>query len=196
MARPCALIILLLLLIFLPGCLTLKQAYIPDQILTEGWHENKSETEEGSNYFGFEKWYSITYENGESSSLTVTTIKTLIMMDKPDLLKKADEEMFNAASSYGITINQGSKTQGNRVLGNGHESSYVIYNGTKENRKYRMISEVWSCSKSGVSIICMGLTDLSNVNGLVNWEKIVGDPDGNIDDAERNDGLIYNVKCH
>ena len=196
MVKPYALVALLLLLIFLPGCLTLKQAYIPDQLLTEGWHENKGETEEGSNYFGLEKWYSITYENGESASLTVTTIKTLIMMDKTDLLKKADEEMFGAASLYSITIDRSSKREGDRILGNGHESSYIIYNGTKEGKTYRMIGEVWSCTQSGVSIICMGLTDLSSVNGMINWEKIVGDPKGNIDEIDRSDGLIYNVKCH
>ena len=104
--------------------------------------------------------------------------------------------MFGAASLYSITIDRSSKREGDRMLGNGHESSYIIYNGTKEGKTYRMIGEVWSCTQSGVSIICMGLTDLSSVNGMINWEKIVGDPEGNIDEIDRSDGLIYNVKCH
>jgi len=198
MAKHCVILTFLLIFLLLSssGCLTLREAYVPEQVLTEGWHENKGKSEYGSNYFGLQRWSSFTYENGESVTLTVTTLKTLIMMDKTELLNRLEEEILKAGAAYGIEIDKGSKTKGSRTLGNGHKSSYLLYNGTKEEVRYRIIGEVWSCSKSGVSVICLGLADLSQIDGVTKWEKMVGDPNGTIDKAEREDGLIYNVNCH
>ncbi len=177
------------------GCLELREAYIPSNILTNGWNENIGDREQGSNYFGLEKWFSETYEN-KDASLTVTTIKTLIMMDMKKLSKKVDEDILSSCGERRITVDMNSRIQGERIIKEGHKTTFIIYNGSKEDRLYRIIGEVWSCSKSGTSIICLGIIDMSSIYGELNWEKIVGDPYGNIDDIKRDDGLIYNVNCH
>ncbi|HEB37440.1 MAG TPA: hypothetical protein ENI14_02115 [Thermoplasmatales archaeon] len=189
------LIISSFLLLSLSGCLELRVAYIPDNLLTNGWHENVEKEESGSSYFGLEKWNILVYENGDVSALTITTIKTLIMMDKEELLKKIDSDIRNTCGDYGITIEGQSKVSGSRMLVNGHESRYVIYNGTKNSEDYKIIGEVWSCSYSGISVMCIGMAKISDIKGLESWREIAGDPYGSIEGI-KGEGLIYNINCH
>jgi len=170
-------------------------AYVPDEFLTDGWHEDKGEEETGSSYFGIEKWAIKVYKRGDSS-LTVASLKTIIMIDKENLLERVENDIFSAAERYGISLDETSEIKGERWLLNGHNSLFVIYNGSKGYRHYKFIGEVWSCSKSGISVICMGLADITEIDGLQSWEKMVGDPSGIIDGITRDDALIYNVNCH
>jgi hypothetical protein len=176
---------ILLSLFLLSGCLELRVAYLPDSFLTGGWHE--ADRESGSSYLGIERWTSIVYKNGESY-LRVTTIKTLIMMDREELLKMTLEMIER--NGYDISNRSG----GHRVTANGHESSYVVYNGTKGFDKYKIIGEVWSCSRSGISVTCIGLAKVSEVAGLENWREIVADLEGSI--GVVGNGMIYNINCH
>ena len=189
------LLIFSFLLLSLSGCLELRIAYIPDNLLTNGWQENVEKEESGSSYFGLEKWNILVYENGDVATLTVTTVKTLIMADKEELFKKIDSDIRNTCADYDIAINEQSKVLGSRVLANGHETRYVIYNGTKNSENYRIIGEVWSCSYSGVSVMCIGMAKISDINGLESWREIAGDPYGSIEGIN-GDGLIYNINCH
>ena len=98
-----------------------------------------------------------------------------------------------------------------RVLDNGHKTIYVTYNGTIISNNYSeqivIIGETWNCARSGTSIICIGfaqITDNSNNLGYnyTALAKVLGDKEGtfvqrfNSYDFIKDDGLIFNVKCH
>ena len=79
--------ILFVLFVISSGCLDLTSAYIPDGTLNNGWYENISPRNSGSKYLGLEKWASATYQidGNYPATLTVTTMKTLILMDEQEL---------------------------------------------------------------------------------------------------------------
>lgn len=176
----------------------LKQAYIPHDFLDDGWCEDLVERDSGSQFLGLGKWGSLTYniDCNYTTYLTITTIKTLVMMSEKELRDKTGETMEKALN-IGIMLEEDTKITGERLLKNGHKTMYVIYNGidTSKNpcEQVKIIGEVWNCGKSGASVICLGfaqITDNAHNNSEINttyWEKIVGDGE---------DGLIYNVICH
>lgn len=180
---------------------------IQDKILNP-WREDVNELQTSSNLFGLEKWSSRTYRNYNSTYpayLTVTTMKTLFMINENDLLSKTEETIRKAASE-GIVIDENSKVTGVRALANGHQTHYIIYDGNdtskNPNESIKIIGEAWNCGVSGTSIICIGyaqITDNAN-NGSMDlsfWSKIVSDEVGTLGaDYINKDGLIFNVVCH
>lgn len=185
------------------------QAYVDDDVIINGWVENPDKREHGDQMLGLEKWGSFTYEeNGiYPAYLTVTTIKTLVMMNEKGLQEQT-QVSIEAAEENGIIIDVDSMVIGERVLKNEHKTTYIIYNGTKNStdllEKIRIIGEVWNCGSSGTSVICIGVAQITNYadgNTKINtsiWEKIVSDKEGTfgIEGFQGTDGLIYNVICH
>jgi len=186
---------------------SLKSAYVPNDFLDAGWSEDLFERDSGSSFFGLESWYSITYktEGLYPASLTVSTYKTLFMMNEDELRDKTTETIW-AASQQGIVVVNGTKIFGERFLKNGHNSIYIVYDGEDTSKdpveKIKVVGEVWNCGVSGTSIICIGVaqvTDNLNNNTAVNttsWKKIISGLNGEIEDFTGDDGLIYNVVCH
>jgi len=179
-----------------PGCLSLKEAYVPQDLLINGWYEDFKDEEKGSSFFGMEKWSTKVYKKGEFAYLSVTSIKFIVMSGREELLEKVESDIKHQAAKYGIEVEPESRISGERKNARGHETSFVIYTGKKNSHLYRFIGEVWSCSKSGISVICMGFADISEIDGIEGWKKIVGDPEGSIEGIEDSNGLIYNVVCH
>ena len=187
----------------------LKQAYIHHDFLDDGWCEDLVERDSGSQFLGLEKWGSLTYkiDCNYTTYLTITTIKTLVMMGEKELRDKTGETMEKALN-VGIILEEDTKITGDRLLKNGHKTMYIIYNGTDTSKnpceQVKIIGEVWNCGKSGTSIICLGfaqITDNAHNNSKINttyWEKIVGDKEGTFgtEGSQGEDGLIYNVICH
>jgi len=185
----------------------LTPAYVPDEFLDEGWSENLVERDSGSQFLGLESWYSITYkiDGNYPASLTVTTFKTLVMMNENELRDKTIETIEKALER-GIAIDKITELTGERVLKNEHKTMYIIYDGNDTSKdpseKIKIIGEVWNCGTSGTSIICIGvaqITDNLHNNMELNttyWGKIVRDENGVINDFIGEDGLIYNVICH
>ena len=116
-------------------------------------------------------------------------------INEDDLLKTT-EDTLKEASEQGIIIDMDTKISGIRELGNRHKTTYIIYNGTDNSKEptelIKIVGESWNCGGSGTSIICIGIsqiTDNANNNTIIDttfWEKIISD----------NTGLIFNVKCH
>jgi len=117
------------------------------------------------------------------------------------------EQTINSASQQGIIIDKESKITGERTLNNSHKTIYVIYDGNDTsgdiNESIKIIGETWNCGISGSSIICIGyaqITNYSNNNSNVNlffWKEIIGDRQGTFGlDFVKNNGLLFNVKCH
>jgi len=188
------------------GTSKLTHAYVPDNLLDGGWGENLTARADGSQLLGLEKWYSLTYEmeGRYPAYLTVTTFKTLMMMNEKEL---RDKTMYTIekALQQGIIIDDDSEINGERVLVNKHKTTYIIYEGNDTTKspteKIKIIGEVWNCETSGTSIICIGvaqITDYAHNNSMVNttqWAKIIRDKDG-LRGFIGGDGLIYNVVCH
>lgn len=194
----------LTLLVVFSGCVSIDCAYIPDLIINDGWYENLSLRNTGSQFLGFEKWCGSVYEiNGKyPASLTVTTLKTLILTDEEELKKKTIETIEKTFQDS-IELNESTKIKGERTLLKNHRSIYMIYQAkdVNKNEKINIIGEVWNCGTSGVSIICIGIAYITNnenptVENTDNWEKIVMDPGGKIGNFTGDNGLIYNVNCH
>jgi hypothetical protein len=187
----------------------LSVSFIHHDILNDEWYENLDYRDINSQLLGLEKWSSIRYEiNGNYPSyLTITTIKTLILLDENELHDKI-EEVIDSILERGIIIDKSTKISGERFLNNGHKSIYSIFDGIDNSKKpiekVKVISEVWNCGIEGNSIICLGysqITDNIHNNSIINtiyWEKIVGDLSGSLGKEIflREDALIYNIICH
>ena len=117
------LVIVAIIVIVLFGTNTFTPAYIPDDILDDGWTENLLERESGSGLFGFERWSSVTYRiTGKyPANLTVYTIKSLVMPSEEELEEKVVESI-QKASAKGINIYNDTKVSGVRALGNKHKT--------------------------------------------------------------------------
>ena len=187
----------------------LNTAYIHHDFLGMDWCENIGERDSGSQLLGLEKFSSLTYRNDGKypAYLTIMTIKTLVMMSENDLRDKTVETIEQTLEK-GIVVDKATEVSGKRILKNGHNTMYVIYDGNDTSKnppeKIKIIGEVWNCGTSGTSVICIGvaqisdnLHDTSGIN-IRHWEKIVKDGVGSFGTGELNgeDGLIYNVICH
>jgi hypothetical protein len=197
-------LILFMFLFIFSGCLNIKCAYIPDRFINEGWYENLSLKNNGLQFFGLEKWCSTTYEiKGKYPAyLTITTYKTLILTDEEELQKNI-KKVIEKTYSEKIILNMSSKINGERNLLKNHKSKYIIYNATtkSKNENIKIIGEIWNCGDNGISIICIGISYITNVENLniknyKQWEKIVMDPTGIIENFSGESGLIYNTICH
>jgi hypothetical protein len=197
-------ILLLIIILLFSGCLNIKCSYISDEELSNGWYENLSLRNSGLHFLGLEKWCSSTYEiKGKyPSSLIVNTLKTLFLEDENNLYLTIQNILINNFSDR-ISINESSEFSGQRTLLNSHKSKYLIYEGIDREKglKIKLIGEIWNCGVSGTSIVCIGITYISNeknqsIMNYINWQKIIEDPDGNIENFIGLNGLIYNTKCH
>ncbi|MCK4332326.1 MAG: hypothetical protein KAV40_01970 [Thermoplasmatales archaeon] len=196
--------LMLVLLVIFSGCISINCAYIPDSVITDGWYENLSLRNTGSQFLGLEKWCGSVYEiNGKyPASLTVTTLKTLVLTDEEELQKKTIE-IIEETFQDSVQLNESTKLTGERTLLKTHKTMYMIYDGRDitKNKKIKIIGEVWNCGTSGTSIICIGIAYITNnesptIENTDNWQKIVMDPSGTIGDLTGEEGLIYNVHCH
>jgi len=187
----------------------LISAKIEDDILGSSWIEDIVERDFGSGFLRIEKWASFTYKNNNvtyPAYVTVTTFKTLFMMNEEDLKNKMEETIIDS-SKQGVSVDLETKITGERTLNNGHKTLYSIYDGNyssyQVNEKIKIIGETWNCAPSGTSIICIGyaqVTDMVHNNSeidLTYWIKILKDKDGTFgSDYKGLDGLLFNVKCH
>jgi hypothetical protein len=178
----------------------LIRAKIEIEFLPEGWIES-GERGYREGFLGLEKQDSFKYivdENFDDlypAFLTVTAIKTLFMMNEEELLSKTIETIDLAANEKNIIIDEDSKIEGERVLNNSHGTFYVIFNGTDNSNNVseniKIIGETWNCPRSGTSVICIGVAQITDnlhnpsSENLSHWNEII-----------RKDGLIYNVICH
>ena len=197
------LIIIIVILTVFFSSNQLNEAIIQDKILGYVWIEDIKEREGGSRHFGLEKWVSYSYRNNDleyPAYVTVTSIKTLFMMGEEELDKKTIETI-KQASVHGIFINESTKISGIRALNNGHKTRYTIFSGNNSQREsLKIIGESWNCGVSGTSVICIGVAQVTN-NTFTNynyWSRIIRDKTGTFgkDEYKKDDGLIYNVKCH
>jgi len=187
----------------------LVSAKIENYILGSSWIEDIGERDCGSGFLGMEKWANFTYKNNNltyPAYVTVTSFKTLFMMNEEDLKNKM-EETIKESYKQGVTVDFETKITGERTLGNDHKTLYIIYDGNysynEVSEKIKIIGESWNCGRSGTSIICIGyaqITDNVHNNSEINltyWIKILKDKDGTFGlDFKGNEGLIFNVKCH
>lgn len=210
-------IVVLIILTTLFSTNTLFKAYVEDRFLVNGWLDsgNRGYSEQ---LFGLEKQSTFKYIVGSSSDekytafLTVTSIKTVFMINEQELLDKTIETIFNAAGARNIVINNSSQFTSSRFLKNDHNTFFVVFNGTQRIgvfvEKVKIIGETWNCAYSGTSIICIGVaqtTDVKNGNNsenFIHWAKIIGDEKGTFNNIysynnyRDSNGLIFNVKCH
>ena len=197
--------VLIILFVVSSGCIDLTNAYIPDTVLNDGWYENTSLRNSGSQFLGLEKWASATYEikGNYPASLTVTTMKTLVLMDEQELQDKT-KETITSTLKEGINLNESTETIGERYLLNTHKTMYITYDGIdisgESHKKMKIIGEISNCATSGTSIICIGTAYLTNNNNsssenVDNWAKIVMDDTGTIENLTGKNGLIFNAIC-
>ena len=200
-------IITIIMLIILYFDTEFKSAYIPDELLDNGWGEDIDKRNSGSQLIGLNKWSSFTYtiDNSYPSYLTISTIKTLLILSEEDLKEKINSTIKGTVEDN-ISINNAFH-KGERTLKNGHKTLFIVYNGniTSKNppEKIKIIGEIWNCEKSGTSIISLGvaqITDNKHNNSEINyknWKKIINDQEGTFGSNFINvDGLIYNIICH
>lgn len=194
--------ITIFLMLMATGCVELKTAYIPPEVLPNEWIEVTSLKNTGIEFLGLEKWSSVTYEiQGEiDASLTVTTINTLVLTDEDELIDHVNATINSIFKDrFSLTL----EIEDSRDLSTQHTSKYMIYTGENcsTNGSVRIIGEVWNCGVTGVSVICLGFVFTSSnssvlINRTIPWSMIIGDPGGSIDGHVNESGLIYSVRCH
>ena len=198
-------IIVIILAVIFSGT-SFSHAYVDTDALTSGWSENPAEREGVSQWFG--GWRSITYsiDGIYPANLTVTTYKTLVLMNEQELQQKTTEAIENAIQQ-GIVVNNTTTLTGKRLLQNEHTTSYIIYDGTDNSKspaeQIKIIGEVWNCGTAGVSVVCIGIAQITDNKhndstiDTTSWYKIISDAGDTLDiDANGTDGLIDNVICH
>lgn len=210
-------IILLIIITILFSGNQLIWAIIDDKYLVNGWKDS-GDSVSYNRFFGLEKQGSLTYvidenvDNLYPAFITITSIRTLFMMNEEDLLKTTIETINKAAEANNIVIDKNSSYSGNRVLNIGHKTNFVIFDGNKTNEivteEIRIIGETWNCGFSGSSVICIGvsqITDNKHNNpdyNYTHWIEIIGDTEGtfvnkfNSYNFINSNGLLFNVKCH
>jgi len=159
-----------------------------------GWREDIKERDSDSQILN--SWCSYTYKNNNisyPSYITITTIKSLFMLSEYELINKIKETINEQTNKQNIQINQPSKIQ-NRYIKNNHNTVFVTYEGIDNSssfsEKIKIIGEAWNCGNSGTSIICIGLSQITdeknnNPTNLDFWDQI-----------KQTNGLLYNVECH
>jgi hypothetical protein len=189
------------------GSNQLIPAYIEKEDLKGDWSEDISAKSGGSQLLGLEKWSTFTYKINDShpAYIKIITYKLLFMWSEEQLLNKLIE-LIETSISEGIEINLDSKVLGERIISKGHLTQYVTYNGNDTSKdpieKIKIIGEAWNCPKSGTSILCIGvaqITDTKNNDSteyLNHWSEIVKDKEGTFGFQDSEGGLIFNIKCH
>jgi len=194
--------LLLFIFILLSGCVDLTCSYVKDFVITDGWNENTALSNTGTQFLGLEKWCSSTYEiNGKyPASLTVTTLKTLVLTDESEIHKKTRQTI---EETFQNTIQLNENTSGVRTLRNNHKTMYIVYDGidTQKDEHVKIIGEVWNSDTSGTFIMCIGVSYVTNKEipdekNTENWQKIVMDSSRTIDGFLGETGLIDNIRCH
>ena len=200
-------ILICIVLVVSSGCVSVTNAYIPSAVLTDGWYENTALRNTLTQFLGLEQVLSVTYEVQGSfpASLTVMTLKSLVLMDEAELQKKTRDTIFTTMKAS-IELNSTPRLTGERVLLNGHRTMYMVFSGidtaNESAGKVNVIGEVWNCATSGTSIICIGIAytthtmNQSTTTNTTNWKKIVIDKDTSIDYFKGENGLIPHVICH
>jgi hypothetical protein len=192
----------LICILFCSGCVQLTKSYVPDTFLLEGWYENTAFRNTGIQLLGLEKWNSITYEiqGRYPASMTITTVKTLMLSNEADLLKKTKETI---ETTFQNRIHLDAQTTGERQLANNHQSRYIVYTGSdlQTSESVNIIGEVWNCGTSGSSVICIGMAYITNKEkpdetNMDQWQILVEDPQGTLNDFVGATGLLYNINCH
>jgi len=202
--QPIVLILSLLFIILLlcSGCVTLTCAFVKDSAITNGWYENTSLRNTGTQFLGLEKWCSSSYEiNGKyPASLTVTTLKALLLTDEKEIQKNARQLI---EETFTNTIQLTENSSGERTIQANHKSRYIIYDGLDiiKEENVKIISEIWNCANSGTSVVCIGISYITNKKipdtvNMENWQKIVMDSKGSIEHSVGEEGLIDNINCH
>ena len=199
-------VIALIIIIVILSSNSITEAYVNDEYIASGWTEDIEDRYYEVKLFGLEKQASFTYriDSNFSSYLTVSTIKTLFLMNENELFDKTIETIKTEAENQNIILNASSKITGSRVLNNSHKTNYVIYEGEEGLEDIMIIGESYNCGNSDTSIICIGYsqTTYNNTENLENWAKIIKDKDGTFEDIYGSDmftgrdGLIFNVICH
>jgi hypothetical protein len=196
-----------MLIVVSSGCIDLKTAYVPGTVVTNGWYENTALRNSGSQFMGLEKWASLTYENSSNypASLTVTTMKTLVLLDEKELQDRMKQSIQSTLQGR-ITLNESSVVTGDRYILKAHITRYMVYDAVDGSQdppeQVKVIGEVWNCGAAGTSIICIGIAQITDTQGnattenMDSWQKIVMDDVGTIGGFTGISGLIFNVVCH
>jgi len=200
-------VIALIIIIVILSSNSITEAYVYDKYVSGGWTEDIEDRYYEVKLFGLEKQASFTYRVNNTnylSYLTVSTIKTLFLMNENELFDKTIETIKTEADNQNIILNTSTKITGTRTLNNSHKTNYVIYEGKEGLEDIMIIGESYNCANSGTSIICIGYSQITynNTENLENWAKIIRDKDGTFegiygsDIFTGKDGLIFNVICH
>jgi len=207
-------VIILIIITIIFSSNSITEAYIDDKYISDGWSEDINDRDYGERLFGLEKQASFTYRINDNypAYVSVTTIKTLFMMNEKELFDKTIETIMTETKNQNILLNASSEITGSRVLNNTHKTNYVIYDGTDNSKniseEIKIIGESWNCARSGTSIICIGYAQITDNAGnntsisLNNWARILKDKDGTFINVygsnifQGENGLIFNVICH
>jgi hypothetical protein len=189
----------------------LTPARIPFDVLDDDWYWDSENSSKEEGVMGLERFRSFTYrcENDSFPAyVTVSTMKNFFMMDEKDLIDETEDMIISKISDQNIILDKKTRLSGRRTLYNDHNSYYFVYNNATKgegnsSEKIKIFGEAWNCEKSGTSIICVAIAQISNTSLNVKnydffWAKIIRDKFGTfgVDEFKGSDGLIYNIICH
>jgi hypothetical protein len=202
------------------GCVSLTPAQIPSQALDagtgNGWEHDEANSTgvEG----GWTQKRSVDAyldraddDRGHPGRLTLVSVRTLLSPDREELRDRVEEQLRENARRNGLEL-EGQENEGQRTLGNGARSFYIVFNATAENQgsvfasnaEVRILGEVFRCT-GGATVIVTGSAQISeseSVGGVPTdenrdprtWAEIVRDPSGTVE-GYRGQGLVYNIEC-
>jgi hypothetical protein len=214
-----ALALALALALVTAGCLSLRVAYVPDSLLTNGWAKDGADSQSSptSQSGGFVKTQSLVYQDtapskGYKGSLTVTTLRALTRPSEDKLRSMIEDRVREQTEAKGVTTQAGGE-QGTRSVSSGATAYWFVFNGTvssgtffSSSAQVKVFGEVFQCPTGGADVFTVGLaqtTDVQSIGGVpiasnpdyTTWSQIVQDPDGRVEGYAGSDGLAFGVHC-
>ena len=185
-------------------------AFVPDSTLQDGWHELIGQRLETSGFLNLDQSVTYTYgilDDSFPATLKVQTKKSIVFSSESQLLEHTISKfLLNLQQNF--TLNDQPYLKGMRILKNGHQTQYALYNATLNFSQYqeevRIIIEIWNCGVSKTSIINIGVAQISNHTNpsstqwnQLHWQNMLSDPVGTFgQDFKAENGLIYTINCY
>jgi hypothetical protein len=136
-------------------------AFVPDSTLQDGWHELIGQRLATSGFLNLDQSVTYTYgilddtygilDDSFPATLKVQTKKSIVFSSESQLLEHTISK-FLLDLQQNFTLNDQPYFMGKRMLENGHQTQYALYNATLNFSQYqeeiRVIIEIWNCGIS------------------------------------------------
>jgi opacity protein-like surface antigen len=201
------------------GCFEISAATVPPAILAaNGWNENVTAGQSHSDFTGLSREEVRVFQHAPGSdgfggSLSLVTIRAFLTPTQDSLRQQVQSTVQEQAAARNIDIS-GPAKNGGRVNSEKRSTLWFTFagNASSSNGIFNadasvdIVGEVWDCPEARVLVVGVGLAQTNNVQSIGGfhvpqnpdyrtWYALIGDPQGSIDPAATQPGLLFSTTC-